>query len=377
MKAKNLFSILVVLTVLYFNSYGCNNNPVNSSSRRYTAMTELDFQNNDLRARPGSVIVVELEDLNSPPDSVFDTDMIGTDAIPIEYTETAEHSFRLDEASILDNSATAYEMTLVNANTKEELFTINNVLSHITRSIPAGNYVMVFKSNRPYGSSETGNQVIFVQPDRPGTGNTDYDEEQLKHFISTRECNGCNLSNANLSHRELYNVSLINANLDGAKFEFTEFMKSNVHGASFNLASFSYSEFDSSDFSNTNFTGSSIISTHFSASNFTGANFSSATLRGSDFLNTDFTSANFYDAELSDAVFDYTMKLIGVNMRHANLMGAKFTNVDISGSDFSFSNMTYVTFNTVNARGVNFCGALKDRINARMVFTNEHTTCWP
>lgn len=377
MKIKNLLSGCIILMVLFFNSYGCNNNPVNSSGMRYTAVTELDFQNNDVRARPGSVIVIELEDLNSPPDAVFDTDEIGTDAIPVEYTETAEHTFRLDESSMLDNGAAAYEMTLINAETNEELFTINNVFSHITRSIPAGNYVMVFKSNRPYGTSETGNQVIFIQPDRSGTGNTDYDEDQLKHFISTGECNGCNLSNANLSHRELYNVSLVNANLDGAKFEFTEFMKSNVHRATFRSASFSYSEFDSSNFTNTDFSGASIIFTHFSSSDFTGAVFSGATLRGSDFINTNFTRANFYDAELSDAVFDYTMKLTDINMRHANLTGAQFINVDISRSDFSFSNMTFVTFNTVYARGVNFCGALKDRINERMVFTDGHTTCWP
>lgn len=397
MKIKNLLSGCIILSVLYFTSYGCNNNPVNSSSVRRAAMTELDFKNSNLQAAPGSVIVVELEDLNSPPDSIFDTDVIGIDAIPIKYTETAEHTFRLDESSISDYSATAYEMTLVNAETKEELFTINTIFSHITRSIPAGNYVMVFKSTRPYGADSTGSQIIFIQPDNSGSGNTDYDEDQLKHFMSTRECNGCDLSNADLSHMWVSNVSLVGANLNGGKFDFTEFENSNLSGASIQNALFRYAVFNNADFSHIDFKGSQILSTRFIGVNFTGSDFSNASLKGSTFSYVTFYNTNFTNAELSNAVFDYTNKLSAVNMKNANLAGAKFSdheipgsdfsfsnltganfsNLDISGSDFSFSNMTSATFNIINARGVNFCGAIKDRINQRMVFTDESTACWP
>lgn len=370
MKTKNLFSILVVLTVLYFNSYGCNNNPVNSSNTNYPAMVEQDFQNSSLQARPGSVIVIELEDLNSPPDSVFDTDEIGTDAIPIKYTETAQHSFRLDES-------TSFEMMMVRQATKEEIFMISSANPYISLSIPAGDYILLFKSHRPYGTSETGDQLIFIQPDKISTQNTDYDDAQLKQFISTRQCDGCNLSNANLSHKWLSYVSLVGANLNGAKFEFTEFDKSNLTGASIQNAAFAFAEFDSTDFSHTDLKGSAIISTRFKVVNFAGSDFSSASLKGSTFSGVNFNDADFSDAELSNAVFDFTIQLLRVNMKHANLIGAKFTNVDISKADFSLSNLTSATFNTVNARGTNFCGALKDRINARMVFTDDDTQCWP
>lgn len=370
MKTKNILLSLIIFTALFFGANGCNNNPVNSSNINYPAMVEQDFQNSNLQARPGSVLVVELEDLNSPPDSVFDTDEIGTDAIPIKYTETAEHSFRLDESS-------AFEMKLVKAGTKEEIFMISSANPYISLSIPAGDYVLVFKSHRPYGTSETGDQLIFMQPDKSAIGNTDYDEEQLKQFISTHKCDECNLSNADLSHKWLYNVSLVGANLNGARFDFTEFDKSTLAGASIQNAIFRFSVFDSTDFSHMNLKGSAIISTRFQRVNFAGSDFSNASLKGSTFSFVNFNNANFTDAELSNAVFDYTIQMLEVNMTHTNLIGANFSNIDISRANFSNSNLTSATFNTVNARGTNFCGALKERINARMVFTDDDTQCWP
>lgn len=333
-------------------------------------MVEQDFQNSSLQARPGSVIVVELEDLNSPPDSVFDTDEIGIDAIPIKYTETAQHSFRLDES-------TSFEMMMVRQATKEEIFMISSANPYISLSIPAGDYILIFKSHRPYGTSATGSQLIFIQPDKISPANTDYDEAQLKQFISTRKCDGCNLSNADLSHKWVDNISLVGANLNGARFDFTEFDKSTLTRASIQNAIFRFSVFDSTDFSHTDLKGSAIISTRFKRVNFAGSDFSNASLKGSTFSSVNFNNSNFTDAELSNAVFDYTIQMLEVNMTHANLTGANFSNIDISRGNFSFANLTSATFNTVNARGTNFCGALKDRINTRMVFTDDETQCWP
>ncbi|MBO3463301.1 pentapeptide repeat-containing protein [Aetokthonos hydrillicola Thurmond2011] len=105
--------------------------------------------------------------------------------------------------------------------------------------------------------------------------------EQIRQLLATRQCQGCDLSNAGLVMADLSAANLSNANLSGANLS-----RANLSGA---------------DLSGANLSGSVLFGV-----NLTNAKLNGATLVGADFRNTYLVNA----------------QLTGVNLNEANLQGA-------------------------------------------------------
>lgn len=336
MKTKNILSSLIILTSLYFGANGCNNNPVNSTSTHRQARSEQEFADPSLYAEPGAVIVVDLEHLDSPPDSEFDTDVIGTDAIPIRYTETAEHSFRLDDSNL-------FEMKMVRAVTNEEIFSLNHPHPQIRVTIPAGDYILIFKSRITYCTNcETNSQIIFLQPDRTAAGQYDYDPSQLNQFITTGKCDNCDLREINLSNMTFVNASLVNANLSNAKLNSMQFNNANMQEMTAEHA-----DFENVTFTDSYANGANFNSTHFLNSDYKGMN---------DFSNVNFSNTEFSNTGYLKPFFDGRyLKLSNAKMTGASLKDATFYNIDISGSDFNYTNLENARFVNATVNNAKFC----------------------
>lgn len=105
--------------------------------------------------------------------------------------------------------------------------------------------------------------------------------EHTRQLISSRQCPGCDLTNA----------GLVMANLAGA----------NLKGADLSRANLSRANLTGADLSGANLTGASLY-----GANLTGANLSGANLNAADLRDTYLTQAN----------------LVGTSMANANLLGA-------------------------------------------------------
>lgn len=359
MKTKNILISFIILIVLYFGANGCNNNPVNSTNTHRQARSEQEFADLSLYAEPGAVIVVDLEHLDSPPDSEFDTDEIGTDAIPIRYTETAEHSFRLDSSAL-------FEIKMLKAVTKEEIFSLNHPHPQIRVTIPAGDYILIFKSRITYCTNcETNSQIIFLQPDRTtvgGSGNSDYDPSQLNQFITTGKCDNCDLREINLSNMTFTDVSLVKAHLWKAKLNSVQFKNANMQQIDAQFVDFENVTFEKSNLSNSQFNSSSLRKITFTDSDVNTANFNSVHFLNieysgmSDFSNADFSYADFsYTGYIKPSFDGRYLKLLNAKMTGASLKDATFYNIDISGSDFNYSNLENARFINAIVNNAKFC----------------------
>lgn len=375
MRTSNLFLYLLAVTGLCITFNACNNNPINSTKTYYPARTEPNFSDPSLNAEPGSVIVVDLEHLNSPLYSSFDTDGIGTDAIPIRYTETAEHSFRLDEPA-------AFEMKLIKKGTKEEIFELTSADPEINITIPAGDYILIFKSHLTYCTNcVTKSQTIFLQPDRTvsNSENLDYNPDQLSHFISTRECNECDLSSADFTRMNLHKVSLDKADLSHAIFRGTTIDSSNIRNANIRNATFTAhiealttimgSDLSGSDLSNSRFSPQRVGGCNLTKTNFESAN-----------LNTIMSYANNYqDANFSDAKLQlvniYRDTLINCDFTSSRFSAVSFNDCDISKSIFHSASLIVSGMNDVRAFGTDFCGVTHDRMILHNVMYDSYTKC--
>jgi uncharacterized protein YjbI with pentapeptide repeats len=105
--------------------------------------------------------------------------------------------------------------------------------------------------------------------------------EHTRQLLSTRQCEGCDLSNA----------GLVMANLAGA----------NLKGADLSRANLSRANLMGADLSGANLTGASLFGANLTGANLTGANLNAADLR-----DTYLTQAN----------------LVGASLTNANLLGA-------------------------------------------------------
>lgn len=374
MKTKSILSSLIILIALYFGANGCNNNPVNSTQRHYPARTEPDFADASLYAEPGSVIVVDLEHLNSPPDSAFDTDEIGIDAIPIRYSETAEHSFRLDES-------VAFEMKLVKEGTKEEIFDLTPADPQINITIPAGKYIMIFKSHLTYCTDcAAKSQTIFLQPDRTvsNSGNLDYNPDQLSHFLSTKECIECDLSSANFSNITFHKVTLDKANLSHATFSDVTIDSSNIRNANISYTFF-ISHLVQTTIIGSDLSGSDLSNSHFSpqrvgGSTFIKTNFESAVMSSILSYANNYQGANFNHAKLN-LVNIYRDTVISCDFTNARLISVNFNDCDVSKSIFNSASTSMVTWNDVRAFGTDFCGMDAGRMTIHNIMYDSYTKC--
>lgn len=370
---SNLFLYLLAAMGFCIVVNGCNNNPVNSTSTQYKTLSEPEFSDPSLRAEHGSLIIIDLEHLNSPsrPNS-FDTETTGIDAIPIRYSETAERTFRLDESA-------KFEVKLLKDPSKEEVFLLTPANPEITINIPAGDYTLFFKSLKTYGSDSTTTQTVFFRPNelRPGsTGGID----PMQQLITTGRCDSCEFRYP--AFPPLENVSLVGAKIYAGKF-------SSVNNADMRWITIENSEFNKINLKNTNLYDADILNGTFTQVNYNNVNFGRAKLNfcrfpddgfvGAQFNSTvNFSGASFKKTNLGGAVFDHTL-LQNVNFSEGSFDGAEFRTVDISDSKFNNASIIGAFFMNTKAFGTDFCGCKSDYVLMSNVLINSETKCfiWP
>lgn len=288
MKTLNSFLILAVITTaaIMLSFTGCENvanNSVNSDT--YQARSEHDFvANRDLKTRPGAVIAVHLEDVNSTPnDSIPDTGTIGMDVIPIRYVENKVHTFRME-------STARFDVNMFNIETGEWMFYMSPVYTSITVNIPAGDYRMEIRSWVDYTyDSLVGRQTIFIQPEG----------DEYHTFFSLAGCPGCDLKLVNLSYMFLNGMNFSRANFDKANLAYTNFIGSNLSNTSLKAAFFYKSKLQYADIS-----GSSAKEVGFRDSNLSNANITGSDLTNCDLRFSDISFVNFCGSTLTGIISD-------------------------------------------------------------------------
>jgi tetratricopeptide (TPR) repeat protein len=103
-----------------------------------------------------------------------------------------------------------------------------------------------------------------------------------QQLLSTKQCPGCDLTNAGLSLANLTGANLAGANLAGANLS-----RANLAGA---------------DLSGANLSGTSLFGANLSGANLSGAIFSGTDLRSAYLINTNLTGANLNNAVVYGAV---------------------------------------------------------------------------
>lgn len=267
---------LFILTLfVLFGISGCTNNFVDINETQNQARSEKDFVDNiGLRATPQSVVVLNLEDLNSPRiDSIPDTDTLGADVFYVKYTENVTRAFRMETTA-------RFSVQMINVETGENLFYIDWYNPYAQVYISAGDYKMFFHSWLNYAyDSLSGKQTIFIKPEGQNNSNT---------FITMGGCPNCDLSYIDLNHM---NISYID-------FSGANFSKSNISSANLN-----HSNFENSNFENAYLYNSIATGVDFSNSFMKGVIFRSADLKNSSFSNCDISFGDFRFADIRNGTF--------------------------------------------------------------------------
>jgi len=297
MKVFRLLFSISLITILPAVIYlgGCSDSIVNSTgaSTGYQARSEKEFAvNTGLNAEPGAVVVVQLEHLNSPPDSVdMDTGTIGEDIIPFAYTKSSMHNFRLDDSS-------EFRVKLINSSSGAVIYELTPASPNISVNIPAGEYKLYITSLLIYGSVSLGKQIVFIQQDTTDTNNFGYDSTQLNTFFRTGKCLKCDLQYVNLSGMTLNDVVLDNSNLMYSDLSNTTLINSSFVNCEMNYANLSHvvnangTVFTGGKFYSANFMQSNLQQTNFRVALLRSANLSYANLSNSDCRGTFFCGAN-------------------------------------------------------------------------------------
>lgn len=272
------FSLIFFSTVIYLT--GCSNTVTTSSgpvTSTYHARSEQDFvSNSSLKAEPGAVVFVKLEDANSPAES-FDTGTIGVDIIPYSISAEERYSYRLGDSSF-------FKVKMVSDASGTSMFEISPASRTASVLLPAGNYKLHITSLIDYAPGTKGNQPVFIQQDKELSGGN-LDSARLKSFFQTGQCYSCHLAGVNLSSLGLLNVVLDNSDLTGSNFSY-----SNLEGASLKNCEFAYSNLSYLH---------SAKDAFFTDSKFYGVNFTGANLFLGRFHNAFFRNAIFTNADLS------------------------------------------------------------------------------
>lgn len=386
-KIKYFIHSLMFLS-LHLTIYGCSDSPLTNTQTgtTYKALTERDFADKNLKAEPGAVIVLNLEDKNSPSDPEwFDTDLIGVDIIPIRYTETAKHHFKIDEES-------GFEMSLMNDSSKQVLFELTQQNEEIDVMIPAGDYLMIITSLEDFKPDSLGSQVVFIQPDTEATGsaNTDYDPAQLNILLSTKRCSRCNLRHANLSRANLYLADLSYADLDYANLFLTDLRNANLSNAHLYLTDLGNANLSSANLTASNLTSAKLTNAKLTDAKLTNAKLRNTSLKMAFLRNTDFINAELRNVDLEFAVGNANFssaKFKDVNLTKGFFQDAKFINADLNDVDFTRANLIRADLSGANIKNsvfinvqlyyANFCGATFSGVIASGNIGHYSARCWP
>jgi uncharacterized protein YjbI with pentapeptide repeats len=147
--------------------------------------------------------------------------------------------------------------------------------------------------------------------------------KHLQQLLSTKQCNGCDLSGANLSNIDLSKAQLVGANLNMAN----------------------------------------LVNTNLSEANLTKASVVGANLSGANLRQTNLTEATFVYSNLAQA------QMQGATLYKTDLQGANLANVDLTGARISRSSFTNANIyqaklpGSVNANNNTFTRATLGKLN--------------
>lgn len=264
MKAIKSFLYLIPIIVSALIFFSCKDSITNSGTQLnpHHVRSEQEFvSNTNLRAYPGAVVVVELENLNSPPDTLHrDTGTRGVDIIPYTYLETHEHHFRLAAGSSSEKSSgfsPRFKSKLVNESSGATIYELTPDNDSVVVTIPAGNYQLYLTSLVEFGTDSLESQTVFIQPDTifalnrgGGIGEVDFNPNDWHTLQTTGNCVNCDLTYGEFLYARLLNANLTNSNMQYCDLEFAV-----LTGANLTNVNISYSSIVSAGFCKTITTG--------------------------------------------------------------------------------------------------------------------------
>jgi len=279
-----IYALFTTAIIFMVSATGCNNSVVSPSDvKKNQARSEREFvANRDLKTTSGAVVILNLEDVNSPQvDSIPDTGTIGEDFFTIRYTDNAVRTFRME-------SNVAFSSRLVNAETGELVYSIAPNNNTVSVYVSAGDYKMYLTSWKDYTyDSAVGSQKIFIQPEG----------DNLHTFIGTGGCPNCDLSSIDLRHMSFDGLNFSGANLNKAILGQTSLIGTNFYNANLN---------------GTYFFQSTMPYANLSYSSMKEVVLRSTDLRYASLEGSDITNADLRFADISFANFCGTTKT-GVN----------------------------------------------------------------
>jgi len=274
--------LFVLISLILIGISGCNNtvtDPIND--KLYPALSEENFvANPNLRAKIGSVIGINLEDVDAPKnDSIPDTDTTGEDVINYRFTENTLYTFRME-------SSGNYDVRFFDKSTKGWVFYINPINNNVTLNIPAGDYEMHIVSWRNFMyDSASGFQNLFIQPEGV------IDPSHFKVLVSSG-CKNCDLSGVKLNYMNYVGVDFSGSNFSNAEFKRCLLSYANLANTNLASAYFFGATMFHADLSHSNMQNVILRSTDLRFANLGGSDITNGDLRFSDISNANFCGAN-------------------------------------------------------------------------------------
>jgi len=122
-----------------------------------------------------------------------------------------------------------------------------------------------------------------------------YSKKDLKTLMETRNCAGCDFSEAHLE-----GVDLSNANLEGVNFSDAHLEGANLSNSNLSKADFTHAEIDKANLENANLEGAFLYRCDLDGSNLRGANLKGAFLLRAESLG----NAKFKNAILDGVIWE-------------------------------------------------------------------------
>jgi uncharacterized protein YjbI with pentapeptide repeats len=173
----------------------------------------------------------------------------------------------------------------------------------------------------------------------------------LEQLRRTRSCQGCDLSQANLTGLDLSNTDLSGVNLGGANLSGANLSGTKLTGANLSQANLNNAVLRSANLNGADLTGSTVTD-----ADLRGATLSEANLSQADFSRTNLGNGNLKGANLTGT------KLLAANLGSANLTEvnverADFSQAKLSGADFTNAmNVPTAILTGANLTGANLIG---------------------
>lgn len=130
-----------------------------------------------------------------------------------------------------------------------------------------------------------------------------FDATQLQTFKSTKTCNDCDLSFANLNRVVLFQSKIANSNLSFAMLVNCDLGYAYALNANFYGANIVQSKLLNANLQGANLSGANLFKSYLAGAILVGANLSNANLNGATLTNANLTGANLTGANLSGATW--------------------------------------------------------------------------